>query len=223
MLHYKYEQEFGSYLEKIYICSIHELPVFDISKIDYVFTTVPIHQKIPVPIIEVGQFLGREDIAKVKGILERGTVDFLDYYYQVQNFLVDVPGNNREEVIKNICTTIGKTRNLPEGFIEAVLEREHIAETDFGNHIAMPHPYRVMTNETFIYVAILEKEIIWGKYPVQFVLLASICDKEDKNLPRFYDATTRLLMEEDKILQIIKAKKFSVLMQMLRLVYYMEQ
>lgn len=35
---------------------------FDFSKIHYVFTTVPITKEIPVPIVEVGMFLGQDDV-----------------------------------------------------------------------------------------------------------------------------------------------------------------
>lgn len=220
MLRYKYEQEFGGYLEKISVCGLHELPLFDLQEVDYVFTTVPIHQKIPVPIIEVGQFLGNEDIVKVKGILERGHMDFLDQYYQMEQFLVDVEGGTREEVLAHICEEIQKQRNLPEGFLEAVMERERLAQTDFGNHIAMPHPCKIMTEDTFVYVAVLKDEILWSKYPVQLVFLTAICGKEDKNLTRFYDVTTRLFMQEDKVKQIIEQKNFGVFMQMLRQIYY---
>ena len=130
---------------------------FDLEQVDYVFTTVPIHRKIPVPIIEVGQFLGNADIVRVKGILERGHIDFLDDYYREEQFLVEMEGSTREEVIRNLCSVIEKQRCLPEGFMEAVMERERLAQTDFGNHIAMPHPYKVMTEETFVYVAVLKK------------------------------------------------------------------
>ena len=220
MLRYKYEQEFGAYLEKIYVCGGHELPLFDFQLVDYVFTTVPIHQKVPVPIIEVGHFLERADIVKVKSVLERGKLDFLDEYYRAEQFLVDVEGDNREEVIENICRVIGQQRCLPEGFVEAVFQRERLAQTDFGNRIAMPHPYKVMTDETFVYVAVLKQEIFWGKYPVKMVFLAAICDREDRNLQRFYDVTTRLFLEADMIDRIIEKKSYSVLMQALRQICY---
>ncbi len=220
MLRYKYEQEFGDYLEKIYVCSLYELSFFDFDAVDYVFTTVPIRQKVPVPIIEVGQFLGRADIVKVKGVLEKGHVDFLDEYYRADQFLVDVEGETKEEVIRNLCAEAGKKRQLPEGFAEAVLQRERAAQTDFGNYIAMPHPYKVITDETFVYVAILKHEIVWSRYPVQLVFLAAISGREDKNLPRFYDVTAKLFMERDMVRQIIEKKRFSVLLQLLRQLYY---
>lgn len=220
MLRYKYEQEFGAFLEKIYICGLHELPAFDFQKVDYVFTTVPICRKVPVPITEVGEFLGQADIVKVKGVLEKGYVDFLDQYYRREQFLTEVEGRSREEVLRNLCREIEKGRRLPEGFYEAVMRREELAPTDFGNHIAMPHPYKIITEETFVYVAVLKHEVKWQRHPVQLLFLAAVSDKEDKNLQKFYHVTTNLFMQEDMVRQIVKQKRFSVLMQMLRQIYY---
>lgn len=220
LIRYKYEQEFGKYLEKIYICGLHELDTFDFEKIDYVFTTVPIYKHIPVPITEVRQFLGSSDIMKVRQILEKGNVDFLDDYYRETQFFTEVPGSTREAVIRNLCDMIGKQRKLPKGFCEAVLEREEIAQTDFGNYIAMPHPCKTMTEETFVYVAVLKEEIVWSRYPVQLVFLVAIGDKKDKNLSKFYEGTTSLFVQEERVRAIIEEKNFGILMQMLRQSYY---
>ncbi len=222
LLRYKYEHEFKDALEKVYVCGIYELSGFDFSKVDYVFTTVPIHQRIPVPITEVGQFFGKEDIMKVRDVLEKGHMDFLDKYYRDTHFFSDIEGGTKEEVIREICRRIQSQRQLPEGFYEAVLKREELAQTDFGNYVAMPHPYKIMTDETFIYIAVLKHEITWTVNQVQFVLLSAICGKEDKDLPMFYEVTTRLFMREDMMKRIIQEKSFGVLMQMLWQIYYME-
>lgn len=222
MLKYKYEQEFKEYLEKVSVCSLHELGTFDFEQIDYVFTTVPVAEHIPVPLVEVSQFLGEKDAVRVRQVLKRGQMDFLDDYYRKEQMLIGVKGDTKEEVLWNICHEIAKQRELPEGFYEAVLKREELAHTDFGNHIAMPHPYRVITEETFVYVAVLEKEIMWSCHPVSLVFLAAISDREDRNLTRFYEVTTTLFLQEEMVENIIREKDFGVLMQMLRKICYLK-
>lgn len=220
MLRYKYEQEFGEYLEKIYICGVHEFEILDLEQIDYIFTTVPITRKVSVPIIEVGAFLEQSDIVRVKKVLQKGQIDFLDKYYREEQFLVGVEGNNKEEVIYNICKAIEKQRELPSGFYEAVLKREELAQTDFGNYIAIPHPYKVITKDTFVYVAILEKEILWQKHMVQMVCLVAVSDKKDSDLQKFYNVTTSMCLRKEMVEQVIREKDFNVLMQVLRELYY---
>ena len=96
MLKYKYEQEFKEYLEKVFVCSLYELETYDFEQIDYVFTTIPISKRIPVPLIEVGQFLGEKDAIKVRKVLKRGRMDFLDDYYRKEQMLIGIKGNTKE-------------------------------------------------------------------------------------------------------------------------------
>ena len=49
----------------------------DLSGIDYVFTTVPLHTAVGVPIYEIGNFLDDADIPQVRKKLEQGSTDFL--------------------------------------------------------------------------------------------------------------------------------------------------
>jgi lichenan operon transcriptional antiterminator len=42
LLMYKYQQTFGKYINQIYLCNQFELNGFDFSKVQYVFTTIPI-------------------------------------------------------------------------------------------------------------------------------------------------------------------------------------
>ena len=126
-------------------------------------------------------------------------------------------------MIQNICRKIREQRVLPDDFEEAVLKRETLAQTDFGNFVAMPHPYRIITEETFVYVAVLKKEIIWSSYPVRVVFLMSVSAEEDKNLSKFYEVTTSLFLQKEMLERIAEERSFDVMMQMLRKLYYMEK
>lgn len=220
ILQNRYEREFGKYLDKIYICGEQELPYFDFGQVDYVFSTVPIRQKIPLPIVQIGYFLDGGDQVRVKNILERGRLDFLGIYYKKENFLTDVQGETNEEVIRNICDIIQKREHLTESFVEAVLERERLAQTDFGNRVAIPHPYKVVTNHTFVYVVVLKKEILWTRFPVQLVILSAISDADNDNLQKFYDVTSKLMGQKEMIDEIIRRKEFSLLSEYLNQLYY---
>lgn len=220
LIRYKYEREFGKYLDKIYVCGVYELSSFDFSKVDYIFTTVPIHQKVPLPIIEVGQFLESPDIVKVRNILGKKHISFLSNYYKEKHFFTEVEGRTKEAALKNICRRIEVQRKLPDGFYEALLQREQLAQTDFGNLTAMPHPHKVLTEETFVYVAILKEQILWTVNPVQFVLLISVGKCDDPHLPDFYEVTSKFFWQKEMIQRVIEEKSFTVLMQMLYQIYY---
>ncbi len=216
LLKLKYGQEFGKYLNRIDICDLSGLENFDFNKVEYVFTTVPIHRYIPRPIIEIGHFLESEEIPAIRTALEGGRKSILMKYYKQDYFFTNMEGETRAEVIKNLCERIGGMKSLPKGFYEAVLKREDMAHTDFGNLIAIPHPCEVMTEETFVSVAILKEPVLWSRHPVQVVLLVSIGKEEEKGISDFYKYTSKLALSQKSVQELIKKKDFDVLIRLLQ-------
>ena len=216
LLKYKYEQEFSDYLNNIYVCDLLELEDFDFSKVQFIFTTVPITKKVPVPIVEVGVFLGDEDIRKVTDVLRRGNSDYLKRYYQPKRFLANLKGETKEEVLEAICNLIIKQEDVDADFFELVLEREAYIQMDYGYQIAIPHPNRIASSETFAYVAVLERPIIWNSNPVQLVVLSSVGRRKDRNRQKFYEATARFSLSKSSIQKLIDTPEYEVLMELLQ-------
>ena len=150
-------------------------------------------------------------------------MDFLDDYYRKEQFFPEIEGGEQRRSDPKHLQKDQEQRVLPDDFEEAVLKRETLAQTDFGNFVAMPHPYRIITEETFVYVAVLKKEIIWSSYPVRVVFLMSVSAEEDKNLSKFYEVTTSLFLQKEMLERIAEERSFDVMMQMLRKLYYMEK
>lgn len=216
LLMYKYKKEFGEYIDNIYTTDLIMLKDFDFSKINYIFSTVPITFKVPIPIIHIGLFLETNDIINVKNVLELSENNFLNNYYNSNLFSANIKGNDREEIIKNICENIKKYIDIPDNFYDSVLKRESLSETDFGNLVAIPHPFEILTDTTFVYVAILEKPIIWYKNNVQVVFLISVSNNKDDNLQKFYQYTVDFLLNEESVIKLLENKTFDNLMCLLK-------
>lgn len=211
LLMYRFKQVFSDYISHIYVSDLQELSSFDFKQVDYVFTTVPIRQNIPVPIQEVGVFLEEKDLRNVRRVLESGCKGYLVHVYREEHFFAYISGNTREEVLEEMCRRIYAQRSFPSGLYESVMEREFLWSTDFGNQVAIPHPNKIMTDETLIYVAILEKPIIWSRYPVQVVMLMLIGRLEGKELQDFYEMTTRFIADREAIDRLIEKRNYESL------------
>lgn len=216
LLMYKYKKEFGEYIDNIYTTDLIMLKDFDFSKINYIFSTVPIAFKVPVPIVQIGLFLETNDIINVKNALELSKNDFLHDYYNEDLFSLNIQGNTRDEIIKNICIDIKKYIDIPDNFYDSVMKREYLSETDFGNLVAIPHPFDILTDKTFVYVAVLDKPIVWYKNNVQVVFLISISNNKDDNLKKFYQYTVDFLLNENTVMKLIENKTFDNLMYLLK-------
>lgn len=219
LLKYKYEQEFSEYLRNIYVCDLLGLESFDFSKVDYIFTTVPITRKVPVPIVEVGLFLETDDIRKVTEALRYGrNDDILRRYYTPERFLAHVPAGEKDEILKYLCDIIGKQERVDQDFYDMVLERESFVQMDYGNAIALPHPNRIASEESFAYAAVLERPVIWNGAEVQVIILISIGKKEedDKDRQKFYEATARFALNEEAVRTLIQNPDYETLMELLQ-------
>lgn len=219
LLVYRFKSEFGNYLNQIDTSELYQLKKVDFTQYDYVIATVPIPFQIPIPIpiLEVKYFLEDEDLQAIKSLFHREQANSLMKYYDERLFLVDVDLQTKEEVLKFMVDNIRKVKEIPETFYASVIKREQQAVTEFGNLVAIPHPDRAISKDTFVCIAILKKPIIWEKRKVHFVYLMSIENNVNKNLQLFYKVTSRLLINETHIRNIIKKKDFHFMLEMIQL------
>lgn len=214
---YKYKQAFGKYINNIYECTVFELEDFNFKEknIDYVFTTIPINTIVPVPVFEVNLFLENKDIITFSKMFELGNNKFLHKYYKRELFISHMSCKTKEEVIKTLCNHAEQYYNLPEEFYGAILKREELGQTDFGNLTAIPHPYKVISEENFVTVGVLEEPIWWGHNEVQVVFLVALSTEMDSDIERFYQLTTNLLFDSEKIQLLIHKPNFETLLSSL--------
>lgn len=70
LFEYRFREMYGDYLDRVETCEIGSLASRDFSDIDYVFSTVPIKARIPVPVCQVQYFFDRHNAGEVERILK---------------------------------------------------------------------------------------------------------------------------------------------------------
>ncbi|MCI8888878.1 MAG: PTS transporter subunit EIIA [Hungatella sp.] len=208
LLKYRFQKEFGEYIDSLEICGVHELEQVDFGQVDFVFTTVPVYRKVSVPIMEIHDFLESGEIMSIRHFLQAGGLQFLNKYYKKELFFSRIPAKDKLEAIHEICIRMADTVWLPEGFEESVLEREEFGATDFGNLTAIPHPRVMMTKETVVAVAVLEKPILWSSNMVQVVVLTSLNEEDDEETQQFYEVTAAFLSDKEAVEALIREPEF---------------
>lgn len=213
LLSYRFESEFGRHLNHVETIDLHQLSKVDFKQFDYIISTVPIPFSVPLPILEINYFLEGTDIQAVKSLFSNVSNDSLRKYYDKNLFFTDIEFEKKEEVLQFMVRKMKEQKDLPEEFLESVLKREKQASTEFGNLVAIPHPERALSSETFVTVAILDKPIIWNRRKVQLIYLMSIENKVNKDLQGFYKVTSRMLINKECVREIIKEKNFESMME----------
>ena len=79
----------------------------------------------------------------------------------------------------------------------------------------MPHPWKAISEETFVCVGILDEPIRWGDQDVQVIFLVSISNRKNKNLQAFYQGMTKMLTDADAISRLIRTQTYDMLLELL--------
>jgi lichenan operon transcriptional antiterminator len=216
---YRYKTEFGSYINKIDVVDVGRVEEQDFTDIDYIFTTVPIPVKVPVPILEVEHFLNGSDIWAVKRtLLGKNNCSILDIYRE-DMFLPHMHFENKTQALRALCDYVLEHGYVKNSILESVRAREALAQTAFGNSVAMPHPIEISNEHPFVLVALLDEPLQWleegPNKMVQAIFLVSVANNKDYDAQMFYRVTARLMLDEACMKELIRNQTFETLTSLL--------
>lgn len=214
---YRYKQAFGDYINNIHELTIFDLETFDYHahEIDFIFTTIPINASLPVPIYEVSLFLDYKEIDSYQRIFEQGDTSFINHYFNENLFIGKMKGTDKEQVLEEMVHYLHSKLSLPDNFYDLVLKREFLGQTDFGNLVAIPHPYNIVKGQMFVMVAILDEPIWWGHNEVQVVFLISLDEQNNRDIQEFYRMITNYVSNYDMVINTIETPTFENLINQL--------
>lgn len=210
------KRAFPAYIAKAEVCTLFELEHRDLEGVDYIFTTVPIPFPVGVPILEIHDFIQHYELQNIKKVLQRQHMQFLQQFYQERFFFAGLSGSTREEVLQQLCARIRRNYPaLPEQFYDSILKREGLGPTDYGNMVAIPHPYEILTQDNVVAVAVLDKPVLWHTKPVQLVVLVALSSDENPYIPSFYNVTSQFVMSETAVPALLAEPTYQKLMDLL--------
>ena len=217
LLEWRYRQEFGTWLDRIETCHVAHVASRDLTGIDYVFTTVPLERKPPVPVREVKYFLDDEDVNSVRRILsgEAAAAAPLAAYFDERLFLGALDAEDKDGALDALCARVAEVHDVPGDFRALVQRREELAQTCFGNLVAMPHPVTPVTTSTFVAVAVLNHSVSWNGQEVRAVFLVSVSSLRDQKLDAFYRGMARLLTSREAIQKLVSNPDFATLLDVI--------
>ncbi|WP_159520231.1 BglG family transcription antiterminator [Erysipelothrix urinaevulpis] len=213
ILYHKVKQQFGQSIDKLDVSELYALDTMNLDDYDLILSTVPIHQQVSIPMIEVNYFLNSDDVKGISGLLkgDEDNFDFIEDYFSKDLFFTDLKGTDSKQIIKEMCSRIETVKPLPKSFEKSVLKREKYASTEFGNQIAMPHPMEAITSSTFVAIGVLEKPIIWKENYVKFVLLMSVSKNKNESLSLFHEVLSALALDSKAMLEFSKTPTLETL------------
>lgn len=215
LLEHQYRKEFGPWLGDIKTCDVARIGSMDFKRVDYVFTTVPLGMSLPVPVREVHFFLDEEDVRNVREFLSSSKQEKSAVSYFDENlFFTHLRFSSKDDALDYLCERVCEARQIHGDLRALVDQREALAETAFGNQVAMPHPIEPCADETFVACALLDEPIEWNSQEVRAVFLVCI-SQEEEELDGFYGHFTSLLTSPAAIQELVGNQRWQTLARLI--------
>ncbi|WP_213818669.1 BglG family transcription antiterminator [Garciella nitratireducens] len=215
LLLYKLQRQFPDQLNILGTTEYYNLMNQSFHNLDFIISTIPIHEKLPIPVIEVSTILGDSDLTKIKKMILHKKAPVEKYLKEKYTYF-QKDFHTPKEVIEFICEELKQDGKVDNTYVKSVFKREKYSPTSFGNMVAIPHPIEPQTKETFWCVVTLKKPIQWGNKSVQLVVLLNISKEKKQGLHPMHELLIRLLDNKEMVNHILKCKNYQQLRQMMK-------
>ncbi|WP_100011577.1 BglG family transcription antiterminator [Lentibacillus sediminis] len=203
----KLKSRFGDTLNIVGTTEYYNLEQHSLTDIDFLVSTIPIHEKIGIPVVYVRTILGDKDVENIEGILSKRT-DILNHFLQKRYTFLQQHFDTPRQVIEFLGRSLMEDGKVTEDYIASVLERESYAPTSFGNLTAIPHPLEPTAESSCWSIATLEKPIHWGDKPVQLVVLLNVSKNDKDEMQPMFDMLSRLLDNQQLIHTLLECTNY---------------
>jgi lichenan operon transcriptional antiterminator len=207
LIYYRLKSQFGEHLSVVGTTEYYKLKQYDLSDIDFIVSSIPIKDVLPVPVIEVNAILGNQDIRAIRRYVYHDQLNKNIFFTEDLTFLQQ-EFSSKKQVLEYLCNILYERNLIDYTFLPAIYEREKIAPTAFGNLVAIPHPIVPKSRKTFLTVCTLKKPILWADKQVQFICLISIKKNTEEDLQPMYELISEIIDNNCLVQHLIKASTY---------------
>lgn len=213
LLEYRMRQQFDNYIESIAACDIAHASEANYEDIDYVFTTVPLDFRPPVPVCNIPLFFDDGDARHIEDFFQADRLPDTTVlkFFRKSLFHGRCAVADRDEILRILCGEMYRCGAVPEEFERLVFDRETFMTTAFGGRIALPHAIKACGEQTVVDVALLDDPISWAGREVQAVFLISFSRNPEPELEIFYQCMAQLMSRPHIVDGLLEERSFEYL------------
>lgn len=205
LLKYKLNSKFGEFLDIIDTTEMYNVENYLDKNLELIITTVPFNNKMNIPQIFISDILGDLNFEEIKDFIEskrKKSIKFLD----LEDVYINLEFNSKLEVLEYLTSQIVENHNEDKDLLSLILEREKIVTTALGNLVAVPHPIKPITKNTFLTIATLKQPIDWDGKKVQLVVILNVSKDADVAFEEMYEILLETIDSEENVNQILNSK-----------------
>lgn len=192
-------------IEKELIKAEESLPV------DFLISTYTLKEPLSIPVYLIHNDTYLEEIREALNQLQYNTIE-LQKYFREEFSTFDLPGNTKEDVLKNLYQCFYERayiKRLPD-------ENNQFKDDELGNGIVhFQDLYRILRKE-MCFVAVLKHPVLWNKDIVRVLIVTKTKKEGDKDLPALCRIISRWANRADKVEHLIATQDFAEFMKDLK-------
>ncbi|MEG2244872.1 MAG: BglG family transcription antiterminator [Erysipelotrichaceae bacterium] len=174
-----------------------------------IVSTLPIKEKVQIPIYECNMMLNDTDLIQIHNLLNQSNYKKTKCFFYNSLFFPKETFSNKEEIIHFLCEKLQAQGFCDELYETSVLKREVMAPTAYGNQYAIPHPIHKIAKKTGVAVMTLKHSILWNGHKTKLILLFSLSNHESTEFSIFYEQVVNCLNNPEIIKRLIKETNYS--------------
>ena len=156
----------------------------------------------------INSFVTEKDRRNIKLLMDgfKNADDVIDIFQPDLFFAVD--GMNKEDILQLLANKAA-TKYVIDGLYAAVQQREEIGSTFFSQDVAIPHPIKAISSDTFIAVGISREPVVWDEegHEVNVIMLLHI-GKNNLGSFQLWDLLSHILLEKEWVREAVEKRSF---------------
>lgn len=206
LLKYKLKSKFNKRITIVGVSQYYNLDKFSDDDYDIIISTVPFNNNSTKTCIVINDILGESDFSKIEKFINKKELNSQKKYLNADDIFLDLDFNNKYEILQYMSEKLNYRINKDHNLYKYILERENIANTDYGNLVAVPHPIKPIAKETFISVGILKNKVNWGNNFVRIIIFLCLGENEVDSLDDLYERIFKFTDNIENVNKILYSK-----------------
>lgn len=206
LLKYKLKSKFNKRITIIGLSQYYNLDKFSDDDYDLIISTVNFDNTSRKPTIVINDILGESDFSKIEKFIDKKELLTQKKYLNIEDIFLELDFDNKNDILKYMSENLNYKINKNYNLYKSILEREKVANTDYGNLVAIPHPIKPIAKETFISVGVSKNRINWGNNFIRIIIFLCIGENEIDNLDSLYEKIFKFTDNLDNVTKIINSK-----------------
>lgn len=210
LLRQRFATWFPNEVSILTLANSNELTEIDPEKYDVIFTTEQTKFSDAIGAILISYYPREAEYSKIKLAIDgfKDKLEIVDLFSEELFFYGKFA--DKAAILDRICQNSNvKVQDKAELLRAAVLQREELGSSYFGNRIALPHPINPIMAETFVSVILLEDDVLWDAdgNKVRLVMLVAI-ERNNAKVFQLWNYLATVIQDHHFVSRLLKEPTF---------------